>query len=130
MPAIIRKRDEATRFNCRAVLRQISQASSTYMGKATERSSSYVYLSGRFDGLPGDFVLTYDRPENHGGRGINYVSVEGEPEWVPAGKVPSFMKRIADEEEQLPELRRKWEEDKAKSAGVEGGTVSTERSRP
>ncbi len=89
--------------------------------RATEKSSSYVYLPGRFAAAPGDFVLAYDRSKDHHvGAGINAVFVDGHVEWVPAAKMGGFMQRIADQEAQLPALRRKWEEDKAASTPAPG----------
>ena len=86
-------------------------------GKATEKSSSYVYLPGRFAAAPGDFVLAYDRSKDHHvDAGINAVFVDGHVEWVSAAKMAEFMKRIADQEVRLPELRRKWEAEEAKKA--------------
>ncbi len=102
-------------------------------GKATEKSSSYVYLPGRFAGAPGDFALAYDRSkDNHKGDGINAVSVDGHVEWVPAAKMAEFMKRTADQEAQLPQLRRKWEEEKkaAKAGRAPAPAPSTDDAPP
>jgi hypothetical protein len=82
-------------------------------GKITERSSSYTYLPGRWSSLPGDFVLVYDKtPKNHGGDGFNVLYVDSSVLWVRLSEIPAFMKTIADQEAQLPELRRKWEAEK------------------
>jgi len=81
-------------------------------GKVGERSSSYVYLPGRFVALPGDFILAYDKPDNHDGDGINVLFLDVHVAWRKmdtANARANFQKELAEQEAQLPELRQRWE---------------------
>ncbi len=93
------------------------------MGQATEQSSGYIYLPGRFDGLPENFVLAYDKPGNHRSDVVNAVFVDGHIQtfkFIHAPDFERFEKMVADQEAQLPELRRKREEEKARKAAKAG----------
>jgi hypothetical protein len=87
-------------------------------GSGGEESCSYVYLPGRFAGLPGTFVVAYDRPENHRNRGMNVMTVDSSVAWYRAEHLPELRKTLAEQEAQFVELRRKWEEQKAADAPV------------
>ncbi len=97
-------------FSC--VTKRCKYTGDFVSGKVSERSSSYVYLPGRFIALPGDFILAYDKPENHDGDGINAVFVDGHVAWRKmdtANARANFQKELAEQEAQLPELRQRWE---------------------
>ena len=95
-------------------------------GTATEASASYVYLPGRFCELPGDFFVAYDKPGNHRGDGVNVVYVDGHVQWWKlntASDKEAFEKALADQEEQLPELRRKRDEARKSGASLAPSTA-------
>lgn len=50
-------------------------------GTITEASSSYVYVPGLRSDMPGDFILAYDKHENHERPGCNVAFVDGHVEW-------------------------------------------------
>jgi hypothetical protein len=95
-------------------------------GTVTEKSSSFTYLPGRFAKLPSDFVLAHDKPDNHGGAGINVLRVDGTVSWVGKPELPELTKTIADQEARLPELRRKWEQERAAGKFLKGRSDSSD----
>jgi hypothetical protein len=80
-------------------------------GTATERSSSYILLPGRWPALPGNFFLTYEKFGNHH-QGFHVVYVNAHDEWWPVSRKAEFQRELADQEAQLPELRKQWEQRK------------------
>jgi hypothetical protein len=79
-------------------------------GTATERSSSYILLPGRWSELPGDFFLIYEKPANHQGpqgRGFHVVDAADRVQWWPAADADKFFAELKAQEAQLPELRKK-----------------------
>ncbi|HOX08598.1 MAG TPA: hypothetical protein PK280_19540 [Planctomycetota bacterium] len=76
-------------------------------GSVGEGSSSYVYLPGRSSAMPGDFILAYDKPGNHGSDGVNVLCIDSSVMWIRKSELPGLMQKIADQEAQLPALRKK-----------------------
>jgi len=88
-----------------------------------ERSSSYVYLPGRWPALPGDFFLAYEKIENHGGAGFNVLYVDAHVEWWPKDLIPDVRAKLAEQEARLPELRKKRDAEKKAGTAKTTGTA-------
>ena len=75
-------------------------------GAVTDPSSRYVLLPARSAMLPRDFFLAYENVENHK-QGFHVLYVDARVEWWSARRLAEFRVKLAEQEAQLPELRRR-----------------------
>ena len=53
------------------------------MAKWVNEHSDYVFLGAKMNGnMSADFVLAYERPNNHEGEGMNLLFNDGHVEWM------------------------------------------------
>ncbi len=110
LPEVSRKRSSKRRVTCKSNLRQIALACQVYaddndgwfptdieqldLAFADDRnvfkcpsaapddgSVSYVLVPGLSEKMPAEFMLAYDKAENHQGAGCNVAFVDGHVEW-------------------------------------------------
>jgi len=71
-------------------------------------ASSYEYLPGRGSGLPGDFILAFDKDAgNHAGQGFNVLYCDAHVEWRRATFLEQFRQEIAEQEKIVERIRAK-----------------------
>jgi prepilin-type processing-associated H-X9-DG protein len=71
-------------------------------------ASSYEYLPGRSSGLPGDFILAFDKDAgNHAGQGFNVLYCDAHVEWRRATFLEQFRQEIAEQEKIVERIRAK-----------------------
>ncbi|MCY2952078.1 MAG: hypothetical protein NTU53_08885 [Planctomycetota bacterium] len=64
--------------------------------KWVNEHADYVYVGAKLNNnAPADVILAYEKPENHGGQGINMLFGDGHVEWV---RMPAAMERVKKQE--------------------------------
>jgi hypothetical protein len=83
---------------------------------ATAKSSSYILLPGMRDDMPSDFIMAYEKPENHRRAGFHVLHIGARPEWWAGDRAAEFERRLAEQREKV----RSW-----KPAANLGGAPAT-----
>jgi prepilin-type processing-associated H-X9-DG protein len=69
-----------------------------------DQRTSYAYLPGQTNSLPGTFILMHDKPGTHSG-GINVLYVDACVEWWPGSRRAEFQRRVELQNEAVAKWR-------------------------